>query len=64
MEVLNEEAAKIPGMYSIGNSAGGWVGDSYCIQLSGYAFGFAVYSGRVAGENAAKYAKGIKSKLN
>ena len=53
MEVLDHDGKPIPGLYAGGDSAGGWESDTYNIILSGSAFGFAVNSGRIAGENAA-----------
>jgi len=35
-------------------------GDTYCYLLSGNTLGFAINSGRIAGENAAKYIKALK----
>jgi fumarate reductase flavoprotein subunit len=58
MEVLNNRNKPIPGLYAGGDTTGGWEADTYCILLSGSAFGFAVNSGRIAGENAAAYALG------
>lgn len=61
MEVIGKEDNPIPGLFSGGNDTGGWVADTYNINLSGSTFGFAINSGRIAGENAAKYASaGIK----
>ena len=54
-EVLNQEEKAIPGLYAAGNDASGMYGDSYNIYLSGGTLGFAVNSGRIAGENALKY---------
>ena len=48
----------IPGLFAAGNDAGGWESETYCVLLSGSKFGFAINSGRIAGENAAKYALG------
>lgn len=59
MEVLDEHDKKISGLYAVGAGTGGWESDTYCLELSGSAFGFAINSGRIAGENAVKYA-GIK----
>jgi len=56
MEVLNNEDNPIPGLYAAGSDTAGWEGDTYCYILSGTAFAFAINSGRIAGENAAKYA--------
>jgi fumarate reductase flavoprotein subunit len=58
MEVLNHQENPIPGLYAGGDVAGGWESDTYCMSLAGSAFGFAVNSGRIAGENAAKYVLG------
>ena len=55
MEVLNQQDNPIPGLYAVGNEAGGWQWDTYSLDLAGFAFGFAINSGRIAGENAAKY---------
>ncbi len=46
----------IPGLYAAGNCAGGMYGDTYDATTTiGGTLAFAVNSGRVAGENAAKY---------
>ncbi len=58
MEVLDEQDKPIPGLYAGGDTTGGWESDTYCIHLSGSAFGFAVNSGRISGENATKYVLG------
>jgi hypothetical protein len=39
--------------------AGGWEEDTYNFILCGNALCFAITSGLIAGENAAKYAMGI-----
>ena len=54
-EVLDKEENVIPGLYAAGNDASGMFGDSYNIYLSGGTLGFAVNSGRIAGNNALKY---------
>jgi fumarate reductase flavoprotein subunit len=56
MEVLDTRDNPIPGLYAGGDVAGGWESDTYCILLPGTALGFAINSGRIAGENASKYA--------
>jgi hypothetical protein len=33
----------------------GWQPETYCSDLSGSAFGYAINSGRIAGENAAEF---------
>jgi len=54
-EVVDKEERVIPGLYAVGNDASGMYGDSYNIYLSGGTLGFAVNSGRIAGQNALKY---------
>jgi fumarate reductase flavoprotein subunit len=55
MEVLDKQGHPIPGLYAGGIDTGGWESDTYCLTLSGSAFGFALNSGRIAAENASKY---------
>ena len=55
MEVLDERDNPIPGLYAAGNDTGGSQPDTYCLILAGSTLGFALNSGRIAGENAAKY---------
>jgi fumarate reductase flavoprotein subunit len=55
MEVLDQKNHPIPGLYAGGIDTGGWESDTYGLILSGSAFGFAINSGRIAGENAVKY---------
>lgn len=54
MEVIDNQDKPIPGLYAAGVDTGGWQIETYG-PLSGTAFGFAVNSGRIAGENAAEY---------
>jgi fumarate reductase flavoprotein subunit len=54
-EVIDHEDNPIPGLYAAGIDTGGWESDTYNIYLYGHAFGFALNSGRIAGENAIKY---------
>jgi fumarate reductase flavoprotein subunit len=56
MEVLDKNDKPIRGLYAAGSDTGGWEGDTYCLDLSGSTFAFAVSSGRIAGENALTYA--------
>jgi fumarate reductase flavoprotein subunit len=56
-EVLTKQWKKIPGLYAAGTDACSIYGDSYVFILPGNTMGFAVNSGRIAGENAAKYVK-------
>lgn len=55
MEVLDHDDRPIAGLYAAGAGTGGWESDTYCLELSGSAFGFAMNSGRIAGENAVRY---------
>jgi fumarate reductase flavoprotein subunit len=57
MEVLDTEDHAIPGLYAAGSTAGCWESESYCYRLTGHLVGFALNSGRIAGENAAQYLK-------
>jgi len=54
-EVLTKDDEVIPGLYAVGLDAGGMYGDSYDLIATGSTLGFAVNSGRIAGENALKY---------
>ena len=53
LEALDKENKSIPGLYVVGSDAGGMYGDSYDLFSAGGTMGFAVNSGRIAGENAA-----------
>ena len=53
MQVLDDRDEPIPGLYAAGVVTSGWESETYCSELSASAFGFAVNSGRIAGENAA-----------
>jgi fumarate reductase flavoprotein subunit len=55
MEAISTAGNPIPGLYAAGQDAGGWVSSSYNIRLPGTTCGFAVNSGRIAGEAAAEY---------
>jgi len=57
-EVLNKDFEVIPGLYAAGNCAGGMYGDSYDSASAGTALGFAINSGRMAGESALAYISG------
>jgi fumarate reductase flavoprotein subunit len=59
MEVLDLKDRPIQGLYAAGVDTGGWESDTYCARLSGSTFGFAINSGRIAGENAAGYVLNI-----
>jgi fumarate reductase flavoprotein subunit len=55
MEALDTAENPIPGLYAAGTTAGCWESESYCYRLTGHLVGFALNSGRIAGENAVKY---------
>jgi fumarate reductase flavoprotein subunit len=58
-EVLDKKWEVIPGLYAVGTDACTIYGDSYVFVLPGNTMGFAINSGRIAGENAAEYSKSI-----
>jgi fumarate reductase flavoprotein subunit len=55
MEVVSQAGKPIPGLYAAGVVTGGWQAGTYCGHLLGSARGFALNSGRIAGENAARF---------
>ena len=57
MEVLGKDDNPISGLYAAGNDTGGSQPDTYSLVLAGSTLGFALNSGRIAGENAVKYGK-------
>ncbi len=59
-EVVTGEFEPIPGLYAAGTDACSIYGDSYVFILPGNTMGFCLNSGRIAGENAAKYTKSLK----
>ncbi len=59
-EVLAKDHKVLKGLYAAGVDANAIYGDSYVFVLPGNTFGFALNSGRMAGENAADYIKTIK----
>jgi fumarate reductase flavoprotein subunit len=58
-EVLDKAWKKIPGLYAAGTDACSIYGDTYVFILPGNTMGFALNSGRIAGENAAEYIKSV-----
>jgi fumarate reductase flavoprotein subunit len=52
MGVIDTEYKAIPGLYAAGIVTGGWMG---CREYPGTHLGFTLNSGRIAGENAAKF---------
>ena len=55
MEALDAWDNPISGLYAAGSTAGCWESEAYCYRLTGHLVGFALNSGRIAGENAVKY---------
>jgi len=55
MEALDAGDNPIPGLYAAGSTTGCWESEAYCYRLTGHLVGFALNSGRIAGENAARY---------
>lgn len=55
MEVINKQGKPVEGLYAAGQDTGGWECDTYNPMLAGMTFGFALNSGRIAGENAAAF---------
>ena len=55
MEVLDTEDNPIAGLYAAGNETGTTDSDTYDVNLAGHSFGFAINSGRIAGNNAAEF---------
>jgi fumarate reductase flavoprotein subunit len=55
MEALDGEDEPIPGLYAGGSATGCWESENYCYEMTGHLLGFALNSGRMAGENAAEY---------
>lgn len=58
MEVLDRQDKPIPGFYAAGIITSGWESHDYGGTPPGSAMGFTITSGRIAGENAARYARG------
>ncbi|MBN1625552.1 MAG: FAD-binding protein [Deltaproteobacteria bacterium] len=57
MEVQDAKGKSIPGLYAIGDVASGLEARTYCGELCGSGLGFAMNSGRIAGEEAANYVR-------
>ena len=59
-EVLNEDFEVIPGLYAAGTDANSIHSDTYTFILPGNSMGFAINSGRIAGESAAEYVDSLE----
>jgi fumarate reductase flavoprotein subunit len=55
MRVLDTEDRPIPGLFAAGVTTGGWEGETYDYNLTGHLVGFALNSGRIAGESAMEF---------
>jgi fumarate reductase flavoprotein subunit len=62
-EVLNTEGEVIPGIYAAGTDANTIYGDSYNFYLPGNSMGFAVNTGRMAGEAVIEYIEELEDLL-
>jgi fumarate reductase flavoprotein subunit len=60
-EVVSDEYEPIPGLYGAGTDVCTIYGDSYVFILPGNSMGFALNSGRMAGENAVAFLQGLFS---
>ena len=60
-EVLAKDWKIIPGLYAAGTDACSIFGDSYVFILPGNSLGFAVNSGRMAGESALQYIEAMSN---
>jgi fumarate reductase flavoprotein subunit len=58
-EVLDKDWNPVPGLYGAGTDANTIYGDSYPFVLPGNTMGWALNSGRMAGESAAAYIKTV-----
>jgi fumarate reductase flavoprotein subunit len=62
-EVEDKEFNVIPGLYAAGTDANAIHADSYTFILPGNSMGFAINSGRIAGESAADYVDSLSQYL-
>ena len=53
-QALRPDYSVLPGLYMAGVDFGGADADVYNVEMSGHGFGFALNSGRMAGEDAAQ----------
>ena len=57
-EVVDDRGDPIPRLYAAGVEVAGREAGTYNAAMPGHSLGFSVHSGRIAGENAAEFAKG------
>jgi fumarate reductase flavoprotein subunit len=55
MRVIDTGDEPIPGLYAAGVTTGGWEAETYDYKLTGHLVGFAINSGRIAGESVVEY---------
>lgn len=60
MQVLDPEGNVIPGFYAGGNEVCTLYCGTYNMDMPGNSMGFAINSGRIAGENAADFVNGLE----
>jgi len=60
LEVLGEDFRAIAGLYAAGTDANETYAGTYIYPMAGNTMGFAINSGRMAGESAAQYVKKMK----
>ena len=60
---MNEEGAPVPGLYAIGNTAGGRYGVDYPILIAGNSHGTALTFGYLLGESLGADRHGITADL-
>jgi fumarate reductase flavoprotein subunit len=58
-EALTKDFDVIPGLYCAGNDTNSICAGTYVFYLSGHTSGFAYNTGRIAGESATEYVKGL-----
>ena len=63
-EVRDEQGQVIPGLYAVGNDAAGLTGDTYGPNMPGTCVGYAIYSGRNAGQQVTEYLRWHLSKVH
>jgi fumarate reductase flavoprotein subunit len=61
MQVVHKENLPIPGLYAAGDCASGWEHANYNLRHPGSALTFALCSGFIAGEQAARYIRSRES---
>jgi fumarate reductase flavoprotein subunit len=55
MQVIDTGDRVIPGLFAAGTTTGEWEAETYDYKLTGHLVGFAVNSGRIAGESVMQY---------